>query len=288
MLERAAALLIVCISSLITLRVDLSKHYPELVDILLASDDRPAKATLAVRALKLLSNIPGLGPVIAPGPAAGVATLILTATAREVASRLKVLVPRVLLIGFFIWGLTTSDVYISQTLIAIYGFTSLIDGWEIVKQSQHAQACWVLVSSPLEAGHLSKGIQLALTLKYFSLPLLLVTLTFFFHHPIEVAAILSLLFLAEARAVVSIQLTLRPALPLSQEQVPGSALLGFAISMAVALVTSVIYGTVVALEMIFPLSGIVIGLMVLLALVVANYLFERTARLRLARLEYVH
>jgi hypothetical protein len=288
MIERLGALLMVGASSYLTLRVDLSKRYPDLSDILLASDARPARATLAARAVRLLSNIPVLSTLLAPPPAAGVASLIIIATGREVVSRLKVLAPRVVLIGLFLWGLTSEDRFVSPSLITFYGFMSLIDGWEIVKQSQQAQACWVLLTSPLDARHLSGGIRLALMIKYFSLPLLLVTLTFFFRHPFELAAVLSLLFLAEARAVISLLLALRPALPLSQEQVPGSVLAGFAISIGVSTVTNVIYAVVVAFEELFPLSGVVIGVIVLLFMVFANLLLERQARTRLSRLEYAY
>jgi hypothetical protein len=125
-------------------------------------------------------------------------------------------------------------------------------------------------------------------LKYFALPTVLVSTTFFYYHPPLLAGILALLFVVEARVVISLLLALRPALPLSQEQVPGNAFTGFTISVGVAIVTGIGYGIVVTLERVFPYVGVAIGFCGVILLVFCGWLLERAAQSRLANIEFLN
>src|SRR6185503_3631919 len=75
-LERTAAVLLFLSALLIATRLDLGKRYPDLVDRLLESAERPTSRPLTVRLLETASRLPLIGGWLAPAQPVAIATLI--------------------------------------------------------------------------------------------------------------------------------------------------------------------------------------------------------------------
>ena len=287
-LERAGALLLLASALLIATRLDLGKRYPDLVDRLLESDERPTSPPLTVRLLETASRIPLVGRWLAPAQPVAVATLILTLTQRELISRLKILVPRVVLIAFFVVALSAGDRYFSPLIVAFYGLIGMVTGCDLIKQSSQPAAGWPLLAAPIDALQIIRGMRLVVTVKYFALPAVLVTLALFLINPPILAGLLVLCYLVETRCVISLLILMSPAMPLSAEHVTMTHLVGLGVSMVVTLVTTIGYVTVVWIYSLFGYLGLGVGAAGLMILVVASHFLDRGAAARLQRLEYEH
>ena len=287
-LERTAAVLLFLSALLIATRLDLGKRYPDLVDRLLESDERPTSRPLTVRLLETASRVPLIGKWLAPPQPLAVATLILTLTQRELISRLKILVPRVILIAFFVVALSAGDRYFSPLIVAFYGFIGLLTGCDLIKQSSQPAASWPLLAAPIDSLQIIRGLRLVITVKYFALPAALVTVALFLINPPVLAALLALCYLVETRCLISVLILISPALPLSAEHVTTAQFVGLGVSMAVTFVTTIGYVIVVSVYGMFEYVGLGIGAIGLMTLVVMSYWLDRGASARLQRLEYEH
>jgi len=273
---------------LIATRFDVGKRYPKLLDRLLEPDERRASAPLSVGVLEVASRIPLLGRRLAPAQPLAVASLILTLTQREVMSRIKILVPRIVLIAFFAISLGTANQYFSPMVVAFYGFMGLLTGCDLITQSSQPEASWLLLAAPVDARQIISGLRLAVGLKYFSLPAVLVTIAVFFVNPPILAALLVLCYLVETRCIISLLILMRPAIPLSREHAANSQFVGLVASLVVAVVTGAGYVSVVSLYSLFGNVGLVVGAVGLMALIFASYWLDRGAASRLRKLQYEH
>ena len=287
-LERAGALLLLLFALLIATRLDLGKRYPDLVDRLLESDERPTSRPLTVRLLETASRLPFIGKWLVPAQPLAVATLILTLTQRELISRLKILVPRVILIAFFVVALGAGDRYFSPLIVSFYGFIGLLTGCDLIKQSSQPAASWPLLAAPIDSLQIIRGMRLVVTVKYFALPAALVTFALFLINPPVLAALLALCYLIETRCLISALILMSPALPLSAEHVTTAQFVGLGVSMAVTLVTTIGYVIVVSTYGMFEYLGLGIGAIALMMLIFASYWLDRGAAVRLQKLEYEH
>ena len=287
-LERAGALLVFGAAVLIATRLDLGKRYPSLIDRLLEPEHRPATRPLAVSLLEAVIRIPLAGPRIVPAQPFAVATLILTATHREVMSRLKILAPRVTLIAVFILSVSLGNRYVSPLILAFYGFIGLITGYELIKQSSQPEASWPLLAAPIDASQILRAMRLVIALKYFLLPAVLVTIAAFLTNPPVLAAVLILCYAVETRCVIALLVLMSPALPLSREHVTAGQLAGIGASIAVSLVTTVGYVSIVSLYGLSGYVGLSAAAFGLLTLVIAGYLLDRASATRIRGLQYEH
>lgn len=285
-LERAGVLLLLGGALLIATRFDLGKRYPNLIDTLLEPDNRPASAPLTVSVLDATSRIPLLGSWLVPRQPLAVATLILTATHREVMSRLKILAPRIVLIAVFIASLTLKDRFVSPLLLAFYGFLALMTGCDLVKQSAQPEASWPLLAAPVGGREIIRGMRLVILLKYFALPGILVPIAVFLGNPPILAALLVMCYLFETRCIISLMIVIGPALPLSREHVTTGAFAGIGMSMVVGIVTSIGYLSIAWTHHVFASAGLIIGVIGLFVLIVASYLLDRAAETRISNLQY--
>jgi hypothetical protein len=287
-LERAGALLLLVFALLIATRLDMGKRYPDLVDRLLESDERPTSRPLTVRVLETASHLPVVGKWLAPAQPLAVATLILTLTQRELISRLKILVPRVILVAFFVVALSAGDRYFSPLIVAFYGFIGLLTGCDLIKQSSQPAASWPLLAAPIDSLQIIRGMRLVVTVKYFALPAALVTFALFLISPPILAGLLVLCYIVETRCLVSLLILISPALPLSAEHVTTAQFVGLGVSIAVTLVTTIGYLTIVWTYGVFGYIGLVVGAIALIMLTFTSYWLDRGAAARLQRLEYEH
>ncbi|HEV8486212.1 MAG TPA: hypothetical protein VGV87_21900 [Blastocatellia bacterium] len=287
-LERAGALLVLASALLIAVRLDLGRRYPDLLDRLLESDEQPTSRPLAVLLLETASRLPLIGKWLAPAQPLAVATLILTLTQRELISRLKILVPRVILIAFFVVALSAGDRYFSPLIVAFYGFIGLLTGCDLIKQSSQPAASWPLLAAPIDALQIIRGMRLVVTVKYFALPAVLVTFALFLINPPILAGLLALCYFVETRCLISLLILMSPALPLSAEHVTTAQFVGLGVSMVATLVTTIGYVTVTGAYGLFGYIGLGLGVIGLVMLVFASYWLDRGAAARLQKLEYEH
>ncbi len=285
-IERIAAILLTGLAIIMALRLDLGKRYPDLVERLLAPDEKPARVPASVLLVERLGRIPVIGELIAPRQAMAVASMVLTLTGREVVSRLSSLTPRLLVIAFFAIGLFAGDQTISPLLIGFYGYINLISGCDLVKQSPRSEASWLFSSAPVDGGQLIRGARLAIGLKYFALPALLVAVTMFLRHPPLLALLVSIGYLVMGRCIVALTLVTKPAVPLSLEQQPAQTFLGFTFMIGISLVSTIGYALVVfAVDKLGSL-GIGLSAAGIAFLSLAGYGLDRAAANRISRLEY--
>ncbi|HEU4386843.1 MAG TPA: hypothetical protein VFV34_03535, partial [Blastocatellia bacterium] len=287
-LERTGALLVFIGAVLIATRLDLGNRYPKLIDRLLEPEHRPANRPLTVSLLDAVSRVPIAGRRIVSAQPFAVATLILTTTQREVISRLKILAPRIMLIAMFIISISLGNRYVSPLMLAFYGFIGVLTGCDLIKQSAQPEASWPLLAAPIDARQLLRGMRLVITMKYFLLPAVLVSIAMFITNPPALAALLSLCYLVETRCVISLLLLIGPALPLSREHATAGQLTGVGASMVVALVTTVGYVVIVTIYGFSQFAGLVVGILAVLSLSIASYLLDRGAAARLKGLQYEH
>src|SRR5262249_2345792 len=285
-LERAAVVLIIGSAFLFALTFDLSRRFLELEERLVAANDRKPARNISILLLDLVSSIPLVGRIAAPPQARAVAALILTTTGRETVSRIKQIAPRLLLVGFFVFSLLSSDTYITPNIILCYSFMGLIEGWQSAKQSPQSQASWVLLAAPIEPRELSRGIRLALMVKSLSLPVLVVVATFFYNHSGGMATMLTVLFLAEARVIISLLLLVTPGIPLSQEQTHTTNFVAMLLSLIVGVATVMGYSVLSLLERLLPHSGFIAGAICLPLLLALSWALERAATRNQATLEH--
>ncbi|HLG16386.1 MAG TPA: hypothetical protein VJH03_18045 [Blastocatellia bacterium] len=287
-LERAGAVLFLAGALWVALRLDIGRRYPQLIDRLLAADERPAARPFTVRLLELLRGLPLVGRWLAPPQPAAVASLILTLTQREVMSRIKILVPRVILIVFFVVSVTAGDRYFSPLIIAFYGFMGMIDGCEIIKHSSEPAAGWLLAAAPADARQILRGMRLAITLKYFALPAVLVTTALFIADKPMLAALFAISYLVEARCLVSLVYLMSPALPLSRDHATARQFTSVALSLAVTVITTIAYVLVSFAYEMFGYFGLAVGVVGVIGLGFASYGLDRGAAARMGKLECEH
>jgi hypothetical protein len=284
--RRTAAVGLLGLAGLVASGRLFARYYANFAEQSAAPAARPARALLT-RLLDAFARVPGLGRLLPP-PVHAVAAAVLTVTRREDVSRTKTLVPQVMAAGGFAlawWG-GAPMAAISMTMLTYLGFSSVLDGLQVTRQSSHPGAGWIFWGTPLAPRHVVRGLTIALTLRFLFLPAALLAVLFFRRHPPALAAFLSLAYFLSARLVIPLGLVVWPAQPLSHEQRATQSLGGFVAGFALAVSFAVAQALV---ELLAPLFGVLafgLGVLVLFGLALAGWAFAWSAAVRLGRLEY--
>jgi hypothetical protein len=227
--HRAAVVALVAATVALALRGGLAKYYPHLLEQAALPRPSPGRRSLAVRLLEALTRLPPVGQRLFPPASVGLGAAILTLSQREEVSRLKVLVPRLVALLFFLLGLSGGQELLPLSMLAYFTFAAAVEGLDAVGQSAHAPASWLLHAAPLRGQEAARGVLLAVTLRFLLFPLTLLAVLLFRRHPPLLAGLLAAGTLFAGRAAVAARLALWPALPLSREQRATQSLAGVAL-----------------------------------------------------------
>jgi hypothetical protein len=285
-LRRAAVAALLGLAGLVASGRIFSSYYANFAEQSVAPAARPSRALLT-RLLDGFARVPGLRRLL-PAPVHAVAAAVLTVTRREDVSRTKTLVPQVMAVGAFalsLWG-GAPLAAVSMTMLTYLGFSSVLDGLQVTRQSSHPAAGWIFWGTPLAPRHVVRGLTTALTLRFLFLPAALLAVLFFRRHPPALAAFLSLAYVLTARLVIPLGLVVWPAKPLSHEQRATQSLGGFVVGFVLAISFAVAQAMVELLAPMFGVVAFVLGVFGLFVLAMASWGLAWSAAERLARLEY--
>ena len=285
-LQRAGAILVTAVAMFVAFKLDLRKSYPQLIEKLGQQTDRPARQPLSVKAMKAIRLLPGIGHRLISDQTFATATIALTTSQREEASRLKTIGPTALLLATFVAVIIWGDHSVPALLVTFYGFMLVVDGLNTLKTSSHSSASWIFNTVPLKPHELLKAVRLAILLRFFSLAGILGTVSMFITHPPAVAAVLSAAYLAQAAFLVTLNILVQPAIPLSQETVRASNVSGFGITTVVQFVSAAGYFLITTLVGFFGNIALVAGVVGLVFLMLINHFCAKWAGSRLSELEY--
>lgn len=281
--ERAGVVALVGVGLWVALKLNLGKSYPQMVEKLSQPDDIPTSRPLSVRALDLIRQIPALGERLVSSQAFAAASIIMTVARRDEISRLKTVAPATMLILSFVALFV--DTRYALLLVTYSGFISVVEGLNSVRGSSQPGASWLFHAAPLDLRELNKGIRLVIGIRYFALAAALSTICWFLSHPPLQAFIMSIGYFFVASLLVSLQLAMTPAMPLSREILRSSALSNIVL-ISLVHVSSVTGYIVLELMMnLFGMAGLVIAIAAVACLAIMSYLCKRWSVERLARLE---
>jgi hypothetical protein len=239
--HRVAVILLVAATVALALRGGLEKYYPHLLEQAALPTPSAARRSLAASLLEALMRLPPAARRLFPPASLGLGVAVLTLTQREEVSRLKVLVPRLVAVLFFLLGLRAGHELLPLSMLAYFSFAAAIEGLDAVGQSAHAPASWVLHAAPLPGGEAARGVLSAVTLRFLLFPLSLLAVLLFRRHPPLLAGLLAAGTFFAARAAVAAGLALWPALPLSREQRATQSLIGLAVGFVLTVAGGVAY-----------------------------------------------
>jgi hypothetical protein len=262
------------------------RPYARLLEGELRARERAMRPPLDARVLGLVARIPLVGAWLVPEAPRAVATLVLTMLDREEVSRVKMIVPRVVAFGFFVFGVFGAGGPIVTVMLGYFGIASVLQGLEVVRQSSEFQASWSLFVAPLDTADLARGMRLAILVRLFLWHLALMGTALFLRNPPVSAALLAICYVVAARLTFAAALALRPTLPLSQEQRSVQSLVGFVASFFVNIVLAVAYSTVLLLVALLGKLGAVLAAIGALAFLAGAILLERLAAQRMSRLVF--
>ncbi|MBX7223398.1 MAG: hypothetical protein K1Y36_26025 [Blastocatellia bacterium] len=280
--ERLALLGVFALAGFFAFGFNQSEAYARITEKLLQPDAQKVEAPLVMYLLRGVRSIPRLGPWLLPDQVYALAAMTVTVSRREEFSRLKILFPRLLLIVFFGSTLFSREAWVYLQFVVIsYGFMNLIEGVLMSKQTSHAEAAWVSWAAPVTGRRLLHGIQAAVLLKYFTLPLVLVTILFFVKHPAGIAVVLTANFFLAALVIISFINVLRPVPPLSQDSKTGQTFVSGIAAGIFGFISSAYLMVVSLLMNQFPDGKSVVGLGSVLVSLVAVVVFDTWAARRL-------
>lgn len=282
--ERMVMLATVCGAIGILWRLDTDGYFPRLIEKLSEPASQPTSSPLSVKLLNLYRLIPPVRRWVIPDHTFALASLVLTVTQREEISRIRTLVPRVFMLLFFLAGLSSfrpEARFFGLLMLSYYGFSSVIEGLDIIKQSSHASACWMLQVIPLGGKDILKGLRLTVMVKFFAFPAVLLLIMFYSFHPFLIATLLAIGFFIIARVLIPVLLIVQPTYPLSQDQRTAQSLTGFLIGMVVIFFAALGYGIITLLGSLLGYFGLAVAAGGLVALICVEYLLDLQAARRL-------
>jgi hypothetical protein len=280
----AAALALMMGAVLVGARGVIDRHYPNFADQGAVAVKRPPRSLMAPL-LGLTARLPLLGSLLLPPPVQAIATAVVTAAQREDVSRAKVLGPQALAVVAFAVGLSGAQLSATLTMLVYLGFSAVIDGLQVIRQSSHPAASWVFHGAPVSGRELVRGVTLALSLRFLAVPAVLLAILLLRSYPPPLAAVSAVGYLGAARLLVPLGLLLRPAYPLSQEQRSAQSLWGVALGLPLTVAAALLHGLLVILTE--AVGSVMIGVAAafVAALYIAAWGLGWAAASRLARLE---
>lgn len=285
--RRAGAILLLGTAVLVALGGVLSRYYADFAEQSVAKGGRSPRSAL-VWALERITRLPGAGRHVLPPPVLAVAAAVLTTTRREDVSRAKTLAPQVLALVAFAVAWTGAEPLVMLTMLTYLGFSAVVEGLQVTRQSSHPAAGWIFWAAPVDPRHVVRGLTLALTLRFLVLPAVLLALILFRLHPPALAGVLSLAYVLSARLLIPLGLALWPALPLSHDQRSAQSFFGFVLAFVLTVVFAVAQAVIVMLTPLFGVIAVALAAAMLVALAGAAWGLGWSAAQRVARLEYPH
>jgi hypothetical protein len=284
-LQRAGVALMVIAAAWLMLNSSAGKRYPILLDKLDSATEKEARSPLSLRLLVYFRRIPLVGRLGVSDQSFAVASLILSATQREETSRVKLFLPRVLMVVFLVVSVVTKDSYISAFLMTYFSFTAVIEGVDIIRHNTYASASWIFRALPVSDREMLRGMRAAIWLKCYLLPGYLMLVAFFLIHPPDVACAMVILNFIQASILISMLIAIAPALPLSREQPMSLGLMTPLISLAASVLNAIGFGVLAFSLSISPVIGWIIASVAIAALAATSYALNSLAASRLSALE---
>jgi hypothetical protein len=259
--------------------------YRRIVEEAFRPEERRTAPQLSLRLLEALRRLPPVARWLLPAQAFGVAGLVLTVGRRETLLRVRLLMPRLLATGAFVYAWTQGGGLAPLLTLACCTVAALVEGIALVRQSAHAAAAWPLFTAPLPPRQVLRGLRLALLVRALAWPYALLTIALVREHPLRIALPLSLGVLLVARIVVAMDVVLRPALPLTQERQQVQSFIGLVAGFVLSIGIAVLYALAVTLGTLLGLLGAVIVGVGVAALVPLAIVADLWAAERLRRVE---
>lgn len=285
--ERAAVLIFAVVGFAARWRVDADERIPKVAERFSSVQGERARTPVAVRVLRMIHGVPGLGRKLVSPAAYGVAALILTVVSREEVARLRMLMFYLMLFAAFAAAWVISSNPTLPFIVGILGFTHVMDASVVIRQSSQAEATWLLRLTPLDGMAIVRGTRWALLLRFVPLPALMFFILAIRGGSPGLAAFLLAAYVCEACLVIAASVIVKPALPLSSDVQTANTPLGGIINYFVTIGASLAHIVVTtALTLLYNVSWwpVLAGVGLLAAAVV---MAEAWAAARLTRTAFL-
>jgi hypothetical protein len=237
--ERLGVLVLAVAAFGLRWRVDADERLPKIAERFSAVQGERARMPVAVRALRMIHRLPGIGRTLVSPRAYGVAALILTVISREEVARLRMFMFNLMLFAAFAaaWLMPMNSSL--PFIVGILGFTHVMDSSVIIRQSSQAEATWLLRLTPIDGMAVVRGTRWALLMRFVPLPALLFFILSIRNGSPGLAAFLLAAYVCEACLVIAASVIVKPALPLSSDvqtaNTPLGGIINYFVTIAAAL-----------------------------------------------------
>jgi hypothetical protein len=288
MAECLAAVVLLSTAVALLLSARVARRYGQLLEQQAYGSQGEARSGWVVGALTTLSRLPLVRAWLHSGPVLGMASAGLTLTKREEIARLKTLSMRVVVAAFFAMGMLGFGRDLAFFMVTYAVWWTTMDGMDVLRQSAHAGASWILYKAPLRGRDVLRAIEVAVVVRSVAFPLLLFAILATQAFPLR----LSLLFVAGMAVLVRLVMVgdviARPVLPLSREQSSLQSVVGMLLGMGLGLASTVAGAILVVLDGAFGWVAPIIGWLAVAGLVVVLMLARLWAAARLEAVECPH
>ena len=285
LLRRAGVIAILLFAAALSWVSITRRQYSETIEKMTSTGATPVSAPISVKMLGYIHALPVVGGSLIPRQSLGIASIILPCSSREDSPRLRVFSQWAIIFCIFLAALfKPSDFWLF--LIMLYGFNTIKDGTQIIRQTSNPGGSWVFHSCPVEPAQFIKGIRLSVLFGFFSFPGFLTCILFFSVYGAAIGAFLSVSYLIQAALCVSLFLVISPDTPMSREINSKGALLNLLVSGFLTTGSLALLYAVTIVIKYFGTIGIAVAVAFIIALLTSNFLLTLWAARRLSQTEF--